>query len=66
MKGMNAKLRRIVELKAIDKMNKLTGSFGGDSLEFRIGYISCLCDLGVLDGLAAARMMLEQYERFRR
>ncbi len=63
---MTAKLRRELELKAIDKMDKLAGSFGGDSLEFRIGYINCLCDLGVLDGLSAARMMLEQYERFRR
>lgn len=63
---MNAKLRKDVELKAINKMNKSAGSFGGDSLEFRIGYISCLCDLFVLDGLSAAQMMLEQYERFRR
>lgn len=45
--------------KAILKMNLTPYSLIGDSIKHRAGYIRALTDLGIIDGLTAARMLME-------
>ena len=44
---------------AILKMETTPYSLVNDSTEYRAGYIRALQDLGILDGISAARMMVQ-------
>lgn len=44
---------------ALLKMYTTPYSLVNDSIEYRIGYLRALQDMGIIDGLTATRMMLE-------
>lgn len=44
---------------ALIKMEFKPGELIGDSISYRAGYIRALRDLGMVDGLSAARMLME-------
>lgn len=44
---------------ALKKMELTPYSLMNDSVNYRQGYIRALQDLGIIDGLSAARMMME-------
>lgn len=43
----------------LQKMQLSTNSLVGDGISYRAGYIRALQDLGLIDGLSAARMLIE-------
>lgn len=44
---------------ALTKMDAKPYSFRNDSLKYRMGYISALQDLGIIDSISAARMTIK-------
>lgn len=47
---------------ALEKIALSPYSLVGDSISYRAGYIRALLDLGLIDGLSAARMVMEVKE----
>lgn len=61
--GKRMKTYKITEKQreiAIQKVELSPYSLINDSLEYRVGYIRALQDLGLIDGLSASRMLADQ------
>lgn len=55
----NYTVKSVVREQVLLKMKLTPYSLIGDSISYRAGYIRALQDLGLIDGLSAARMLME-------
>ena len=56
---MNKQEKKRLEKIAVMKMETTQYSLVNDSVSYRAGYIRALQDLQIIDGLSAARMLIE-------